>query len=382
MAIAEAPAPSYPTGVTAPAAQPPVLQASAQSPAPINFMQGEQARAGGDNNLSPTAANYGFNPQSPMAPPTQPTPTPFTAPPTFMTPALQQYVNQFRQSQAAQQQAMNAGLVQALQGLGERRDAASKVAAQLPAQYEQAYQQATQAGQAAANTAGAALNLGKGVPAASAVTQQAAAGDLGANAAVNAAGREAGVAGQPLLQAGITADYSKGANTLQNTNMQNQAAVDQQQAAFDQQMALAQASYEQNVNMANLQSSLGVQAYKAENPNAALTPQQTVALQNQQAMDTSAQKAGFTDYSHLQQALTSPAYTYALSVLNGASVTSGTTPIGYITPGQLPSGNPAALIRVLQQNNPDVLKALVYQGVLSMPSISSTGAVIQPQRLG
>src|SRR5258708_1791601 len=68
--------------------------------------------------------------------PTAPAPTPIAPPTSFMTPALLQYVNQFRQSQAQQQQAMNAGLVQALQGLGERRDAAAKVSAQLPGQYE------------------------------------------------------------------------------------------------------------------------------------------------------------------------------------------------------------------------------------------------------
>jgi hypothetical protein len=294
-----------------------------------------------------------------------------------MTPALQQYVNQFQQSQAAQQQAMNAGLVQALQGLGSRRDAAAKVAATLPGQYEQAYTQATQAGQAAANTAGKALNLGPGVPAASGATQQAAAGDLGANAAVNAAGREGGIAGQPLLQAGINADYSKGATTLANTNMQNQASVDQQQGAFDQQLALAQQGYTQGVNMANLNSSLGVQAWKQENPNAALTPAQQQAAANQQAQDAQAIKFGFANYAQQQQTQASAPYAEALAAINGQGLTAGMQRWGM-------HGTPSAsdMIRYLQENNVDVLKALYANSALTQPGTTAAGAAIPPSVIG
>ncbi len=175
--------------------------------------------------------------------------------------------------------------------------------------------------------------------------------------------------------------------------MQNKAAVDQQQAQFDEQMAMAQAQYQQaqasqqagfahDVQMAQLQSTLGQQTYKAENPNSALTPEQTLQLQNQQALDTKAINAGFPSYAVAQQVMSSPAYSYAVAVLNGQHIQSGQTPIGNITPGQLKSGNAQDMIKYLQANNPNVLKALVYNGVISMPGVSATGSVTQSQVLG
>lgn len=358
-----------------------------------SYAQPDSGPAGGAPNSNPFVGpgggsapaddpRYRVNPNSaPVPTPGAAVPgaTPFAPPPSFMTPALQQYVNQFRQSQSAQQQALNAGLVQALQGLGERRDAAAKVSATLPAEYQKQYAAATASQHAAAHA-------GDGITG-PAPTSEGNAEVAKNNALITAANTQeqaAGLSNQPLLQAGITADYSKGKTTLSNTDMANKAAVAQQQEQFDQQMAMAQAQWQQqqqsqqagyahDIEMAQLQSTLGVNAYKAENPNAALTPAQQAQMANKQALDQKAINAGFTSYDQAQQVMSGSAYQHAVSILNGANFDAGGT--------KLKGGDVAGLVKFLQQANPDVLKALVYNGIVSMPSLSATGQVTKSQYL-
>lgn len=224
--------------------------------------------------------------------------------PEFMTPAMQAYVNQFQQSQQAQQQALNGSLVQALQGLGQRRDAAAKVAATLPGQFEQAYARANTSQQQAAKDAARAF----------AGPTTAGSADNPLIAASNADQRAAGQAAQPLLQAGITADYSKGATTLANTDMANKASLAEQQSQFDQQLAMAaqqwaehqqqqQSAYAHDVGMAKLNSSLGVSAYEQTHPAGSangMTAYDAAKLQLQ--ADDQAKKAGWTGMQGQQAA--------------------------------------------------------------------------------
>jgi hypothetical protein len=219
---------------------------------------------------------------------TAPTPPPVqqpiiaTTPAEFMTPAMQQYVNQFHQSQQAQQGALNSALVTATQGLNARRGAAAKVAATLPHDAQKAYD-ATRQEQARA-----------AADAASAFTGGTIAGnaDVKGNQARAGAGVHATLANQPLLQAGITADYTKGQSALANTDMQNKAALAQASQQFDQSMALAQAQYNEqqqaqqagfthDTQMAQLNSTLGTKEYMATHPGGALTPAQQL-LQREQ----------------------------------------------------------------------------------------------------
>lgn len=310
--------------------------------------------------------------------------------PSFMTPAVQAYINQFQQSQEAQQQAMNAGLGSALSGLAARRDAAAATAAQLPAQYEQAYRQLTGADTRSAAAAGNAFQgSGSAKPA-----QQ-------ANAAGNQTMNDIGAL-QPLLKAGITADYTQGQTALENTNMQNQAAVADQQRQFDQQLALAQiqfqeqqsaqqAGYGHDIAMAELQSSLGSQGLAnqlaVEKQYGVLptqsTPQQQLQLSEQQNLDTQAQQAGFTNYAQLQDTIASPAYKAAVSLVNGSSGIDATAlglPAG--TSLAKGSGGLQKTIQQLQQYNPNLLKALVYNHVITLPGLTATGTVSAPQVLG
>jgi hypothetical protein len=148
--------------------------------------------------------------------------------PSHMTDAMATYVAQFQRSQAAQQQAINAGLVQALGGLGQRRDAASKVVATLPGEFDKAYLQATANQHEQAKLTAPPTSP---VP----LSERAAAAERANQASITAGNTQAQAAGhanQPLLEAGIAADYSKGATTLDNTKMQNQAALSDEATQF------------------------------------------------------------------------------------------------------------------------------------------------------
>lgn len=156
-----------------------------------------------------------------------------------MTPAMQAYVDQFKQSQAAQQQTINAGLLQAMHGLGERRDAAAQLVASLPGQYGNIQNEANQDLAASAQTAA----LPKGVPTtadAQAVMNTTNQGIANGNAQIGIAAKQ----GVPLLNMATAADYSKGATTLQNTHMMNQAQIQAQQQGFDSDMLKAQAQFQ------------------------------------------------------------------------------------------------------------------------------------------
>jgi hypothetical protein len=307
------------------------------------------------------------NPYRPTAPITPAAaPNPIAPPPQldFMTPAMQRYVNQFQQSQTAQQQAINAGLVQALSGLGQRRDAAAQVAATLPGEATKAYQEAT------ANQALAQKNAGFGHE------------TIGGNAdqalitAANTQELAAAKGNQPLLNAGITADYSKGATTLQNTKMQNQAAVAQQQQSFDQQMLQAQAQYQQQQQdraagyqhdreMAQLQSDLALRNFYGENPQGKETPED-------QALNQQSIKNGFTSYSQQQAVEQDPSFNWSVQVLQGTQGRGAPGIKSSMLGKSVPTaGDKASLVKFLSGNQL-LLKALVANGYLTPNDIYGT----------
>jgi hypothetical protein len=305
-----------------------------------------------------TQALYG------TAPPVAPAPAPA---PSFMTPAMQQYVDAFHASQGAQQQAINSGLAAALQGLGARRDAAAKSAAALPGQYQAAYDQATQAQQAAAQQASAAFGNGA----------------IGGNAyeglisAANANERAAGTAAQPLLEAGITADYSQGQTALQNTHMANQAAVSDANLQFQGEMAKAQADWQQHQDdlkaasaatqagykhdedMARLRTSLGLKEFAAEHPE-----KSNPSGAYNKARNEAAQQAGFHNFNDYRVARQQGAYSWVENALGArGSWEIGTGKSKRTIDTSTPEGI-QALGQYIRQTRPDVYKALAADGVL------------------
>ena len=281
--------------------------------------------------------------------------------PQFMTEAMQKYVNQFNQSQAAQQQSINAGLVQALAGLGSRRDAASKVAATLPGEYDKAYLHAT------ANQQQAQKNAAFGHD------------TIGGNAneplitAANTQQQAAGHANQPLLEAGIAADYSKGATTLANTKMQNEADVAAGQRAFDMQMLQSQAQFQQGSQdktaqyahdreMAILNSQLGIDAYKAQNPNKSLTFAQQEANNITAANDQRAVSVGFRSAADANAATSDPYYSAVATALTPGSK-GGRLPngINVVAPG----GDRTKLLQQVAASNLNTLRALLFNHVIN-----------------
>jgi hypothetical protein len=237
-------------------------------------MQGEQARAGGDNNGTPTAANYGVNPQSPTP---APLPVPATPPPpgAAINPN-QQYVGAFQASLANQRQSIDSMLAANLQSLGARRDMAAKeivagqgqIAKDYATQTQQNKAQEAQAvamqqksgfqGQGGANANDALIQSG--------ISQQAA-GDASAG---------------PLEQLATRANYDAGATTLQGAATTARSALDTQQQQFN----LAQLAASQSQQQAAQAHAWSVQdattAYNrsqaAAAANGGLSPTQADAL--------------------------------------------------------------------------------------------------------
>lgn len=291
--------------------------------------------------------------------------------PGFMTPAMQQYVNQFNQSQSSQQQVINAGLLQALQGLGSRRDAAAKAASALPAEYQKSYVQATAAANNAARTAAAAA-VGKTIGGAAIAPMIASA---------NAGTLQANQDSQPLLQAGITADYSKGVTALDNTHMQNQAQIASQQQAFDMQQLKDAAAYQQNQNDtkqkqgydAIMQQKQADDAAKLHTLDSNLTTQQWITEHGgskatesdaQQQLDSRAVHFGFSDRNALQNATNDPWYATISKALSDANNGIHNGPV---------HGTRTAIIAQASQND-GVLRALLANGVITQPEIDAMHA--------
>jgi hypothetical protein len=283
---------------------------------------------------------------------------------------MQAYAGQFAASQQQQQQAINAGLLSAMAGLGQRRDAASKVVAGMPGQFQAIYNEATN---------GATHGV---VPMPANLTPAAKAAEI-ANNNTNAGERAgylaAGKGITPLMEAGVTADYSKGVSTLDNTKMQNEAALAQQNQAFQLEMAkskdAAAAAQQSHSDAASMQQAgflhdLQMQANTFAHQPTPLTPQQQQDLTNQGNLDLGAQKNGFTNYADQQAATNDPAYQWAISVLYGKS---GQTIANYPGgPTSEKAGDKGALIKQLS-GNPNILKALVMNGAISNADISAAG---------
>lgn len=356
-----------PYGVQGPGVQYPVAQ-----PAPLTPAAGPQMTSSYGTGGGYGRGGSGFYPGTgtiPAAPPAAPPPPPPT--PEFMTPAMQTYVNQFHQSQAAQQQAMNSALVQSLQGLGARRDAAAKAVATLPGEYNTAYANATADQRQAAKDAGAAFGVGAG--------SNIHAGEA-ANAARTAGDKTAGIAANPIIQSGVTADYTKGVQTLGNEDFQNKAVLAQNQQAFDLAMAQNQAQWQHDqqtrgstladdITKMKLSSSLDRENYdyKLKNPG----PDGLVDTPYGRMSPYDAAKLGQSDDAASRKANFSSASGEARANQYGPNY------LQYLQTGVSTSGQPAVAKKEVETlkgqiaNDPDLLNWMVIHNVVSIDK--STG---------
>lgn len=277
-----------------------------------------------------------------------PAPTPVDA----ITPLMNAYSAQFSKSQAAQQQALNAGLWNAMSGLGARRDAASAVAAQMPGRVNDIYNHV--------NADTARQNKVQGIGGARGA-------DPGITALIaegHASEKKGGLASKPLMDAGITADYSHGSTALSNTDMANRGALADRADQFALEMAKMKAGAQQNTN--NQEASFAHDREMAIlnaqlNPKTApLSFDQRVAQQNIAAQNTMAVKAGFPNYDALQEAQASPYYSALNKALTEAYSTNkeGKAQYGDI----LLHGSVGTLLSQAMASNPNVVHALAAAG--------------------
>lgn len=275
----------------------------------------------------------------------------------FMTPAMQQYVDQFKASQANQQQAINAGLMQAMQGLGQRRDAAAQLVSSLPGQYGTIMNEAN----ADQKNSAAVDARAKGAP----VSPNSAA-VLGANSQlISNANKQIGIAGKqgvPLLNMAVAADYSKGATTLNNTHMQNQAQLADRQQAFDSDMLKSQAAWQQQQEQSKVaQNNAFAMEQMREAHDQAMasadrawkTDQNKAALANQPATDPTLAQAGVTQ-AEASTIKASKQYQELSGQLSRASAKDAQGQAAMIT-SWLADKNPT-LLKILAAENPTVFK--------------------------
>lgn len=333
------------------------LQASPYNPAAAGRFGGPQSNLGGGNGTAPPAS-----PPAP-APAWQPAEMP-----DFMTPAMQSYVNQFKASQASQQQAINAGLMQAMQGLGQRRDAAAQLVASVPGTY-QGISNAANADSAAANKLVADQPNGVTGPATQAIQQL----NTNANNSIATAGKQI----TPLLNMGVAADYSKGQTTLSNQQMQNNAALAQQQSQFDQHMLdqRAQAQSEWDKMQASFHHDDTTAKNAADNQknfllwerDNNLVPKSNDPLSA--AQDQYAVTHGFRDYATLQNAQDGE---YTKAVIKAFS-TGQKVPLPGAGNVTIHGSDRAKLTKQVAGDNQDVYHYLVMTGVITAKDQKDAG---------
>lgn len=277
-----------------------------------------------------------------------------------MTQAMQQYAAQFGASQQAQQSAINAGLASALSNLGQRRDAVAKVAAGLPAQVTQAYNTA----QGSQNAANAELaKLGGGGVAGGQI-------DPAVAKLINgqlAGGQAAGLASEPYLQAGITADYTKGADTLENQHLAAQDALNQQASDFALKMAELRMQNANKTQDYQAQADAGVKAKESLDAwelahgiqVGPQTPADKIAEQDAQALDVKATKAGFANGAQLTAVENDP---YYQAVVKALSAGKATLPNGITINTE---GNRTNFLKQVAQSNQWTLRALAAEGLIA-----------------
>jgi hypothetical protein len=354
----------------APAGSPAGLQEPANAyPGWKPGMPSLQQLNGGTTPIQPFQTTPGTGP----AAPDNWTPPPM---PDFMSPAMTQYVQQFQASQAKQQQAINAGLMQAMQGLGQRRDAAANLVASMPGQYNNIMNEANAdlANSKGANAPMIGRNGGPApVDAAGASNAQLIANS---NKQIGIAGKE----GTPLLQAGVTADYSKGATTLSNQKMQNDASLAQQAQAFAMQQAQAKAQAEQDwikmqygwhhdqqmqqqANQNNPDSLQNREAFMQWEADHGMLPKTNDPLSA--AADQAAIGAGFQGGNkELQTTLGSQPYQFAVQVLSGQQGRGAKGIDSSMLSDSVPKAGDVNSVVKFYANQPDVLRALAVQGLL------------------
>lgn len=254
----------------------------------------------------------------------------------------QEYVGALTGSIGKQRQALDAHLSQALDSLGQRRDAAAQTYAQLPGQLAQngAFSQAGLEG--AADTEQAGL---------SADTQARYGGQL--QQPVADAARERGAdqdfsAGlQPLLDTANTANYTVGQDRLNAEHLSGEMALDQQQGQIQAQAALQKAQSNQQLQSAILQQ--GFAQKNAEQQHTWDLESQTNQASLAPATDKLLAAQGLTEGQALQ-ARQNPAYSWYQQQISK----------GDMSPEELyfnlrNSGDPA-LQAVVVRDNPEYFK--------------------------
>jgi len=213
------------------------------------------------------------------------------------------YLKAFNDSIAVQRRGIDNALMAAMTSLGARRDAAAKVVAGVPQQVKDSYRSAETKGSAVMTAATKASG------------RTAIGGDENAKLyeADLTSNRNAGHAVQPLLAAGVQANYDLGEAGLNAQHLAGMSQLDSQQAQFNAQMAGQQES--RNYQLEDRQYAAdhptqGDNFYAHElfksrlNPNnidpkTGLTPDQSARLGL--AAEEQAKKAGFTSIAGQKQ---------------------------------------------------------------------------------
>jgi hypothetical protein len=273
--------------------------------APNNLMQIEQARAGGDNNGSPTAANYGNNPQS--------APTGTAAAP---APKLTDYAAQYEASLAAQRATIAHQIASALADINQQEAGGRQAVGLLPGQLNTIYNTGN------ASMAQSAGTLDAAQKASGLQSYMGAGAQMAPVAGAIAADRAARQADVPLLQIGLAQAAAAQHAALQQASLGAYGQVDQQQAQFilaqqQAQAAAQQHAADQRFAMQQQQTGADLSLRNTLAASAGGTDASTAqALHDQQ---TNLDKAGITDVTapEAQAARSSPLYTYAMGRVHG-----------------------------------------------------------------
>jgi hypothetical protein len=345
---------SYPVGPLPPGLQPQGAGNIGSKPVPVPGLDLKQQFQTPANQAN-LAWSQGANPGTPM--PSQG--TQIVSP--DYTPYLNAYHNNIQQSRAM----IDKQLTSALQSLGQRRDAAAGVVAQIPQLAAANYNTVRGNEKGAQNIAGGIAGLAPGTSAAQAFAP------LGAAAQQDVAGTKSMV---PFMNLANMAAYQGGTTALQQQAMQGNQQLDSEQRAFQNQLLMAQITGDQSAKNLNTQHQWSIE--DAQRAHAQTMQDQRTAL---------AQQAGFTDGAQADAATNSPAYRYALQSMtggiqdnNGGWGANGiNTPISGAWAGTSGAGGVKQLsgteVAQKYRAQPDVLRALMMNGYLTPADLASVG---------
>lgn len=255
----------------------------------------------------------------------------------------QEYVGALTGSIGKQRQALDAHLSQALDSLGQRRDAAAQTYAALPGQLQQNGQFSQEGlGQAADSEMG---GLSADTKARFGDQLQAPVGDA---ARERGADEQFSAGLQPLLDTANTANYTVGQDRLNAEHLNGEMALDQQQGQIQATAALQKAQAGQQLQSAILQQ--GFAQKNAEQQHTWDLENQTTQAGLAKATDPLLAAQGLTQ-AQAADALKNPAYKWYSDQISK----------GDMSPEELyynlrNSGDPA-LQAVVIRNNPEYFKA-------------------------